>query len=97
MFALTPLIAILYYDYTLTISNEIDFFWRSANVSLVSALYVIIRYYGLLGAVPLIVEYFADLSEQVMLITLSQNSILTVSSFTGVRFPSWNNSNSRAT
>ncbi|KAI0807439.1 hypothetical protein C8Q74DRAFT_1227641 [Fomes fomentarius] len=56
--------AILYYDYTLTISNEIDFFWKSANVSLVSALFVIIRYYGLLGAVPLIVEYFADLSEQ---------------------------------
>ncbi|KAI0748267.1 hypothetical protein C8Q80DRAFT_1270695 [Daedaleopsis nitida] len=56
--------AVLFYDYALTFGSEIEFFWKSANPSLVSVLFVIVRYYGLLGSLPLIVEYFVDLQEQ---------------------------------
>ncbi|KAI8998507.1 hypothetical protein BD414DRAFT_519645 [Trametes punicea] len=57
--------AILYYDYVLTLFHEIEFFWRSANLSLVSVLFVINRYLGILGPIPIAIEYFSvDLSEE---------------------------------
>ncbi|KAL7283511.1 hypothetical protein ACG7TL_002944 [Trametes sanguinea] len=56
-------LTILYYDYLLTLFDEIEFFWRSSNVTLVSVLFVIIRYLGLLAPIPVAIEYFADLSE----------------------------------
>ncbi|KAI9065135.1 hypothetical protein FKP32DRAFT_1568491, partial [Trametes sanguinea] len=56
-------VAILYYDYLLTLFDEIDYFWKSANVSLVSVLFVIIRYVGLLAPIPVAIEYLADLPE----------------------------------
>ncbi|KAI0647192.1 hypothetical protein C8Q79DRAFT_610618 [Trametes meyenii] len=57
--------AILYYDYLLTLSNEINHFWRTTNLSVISVLFVINRYFGLLGPIPSIVEYFSNLPEQV--------------------------------
>lgn len=59
------LAAILYYDFGLTIGAEVEYFWKSANLSLVSTLFVINRYYGLLGPLPIIAEYFLDISEHV--------------------------------
>ncbi|OSD08714.1 hypothetical protein PYCCODRAFT_1380531 [Trametes coccinea BRFM310] len=56
-------LTILYYDYLLTLFDEIEFFWRSSNVTFVSVLFVIIRYLGLLAPIPVAIEYFADLSE----------------------------------
>ena len=57
--------AILYYDYALTAISEFEFFWRSATVSLGSILFVFVRYFSLLGSIPVIIEYFVDLSEHV--------------------------------
>ena len=63
---LTPsILALLYYDYFLTFTAEIEHFWKSAKLSPAAALFVIVRYYGLLGTLPLIVEYFADIPEWV--------------------------------
>ncbi|TFK83480.1 hypothetical protein K466DRAFT_498414 [Polyporus arcularius HHB13444] len=58
-------LTVLYYDYCLTFFSEVELFWKSANVSTVSVLFVIIRYYGLVGPIPLIFEYFVDLPEDV--------------------------------
>ncbi|KAI9065137.1 hypothetical protein FKP32DRAFT_1675018 [Trametes sanguinea] len=55
---------ILYYDYLLTVFDEIEHFWKSAKVSAVSVLFVIIRYLGLLGPVPFALEYFGHLPEK---------------------------------
>ncbi|RDX56616.1 hypothetical protein OH76DRAFT_1336759, partial [Lentinus brumalis] len=61
-------LTVLYYDYCLTLFSEVEFFWKSASVSTVSVLFVIIRYYGLVGPIPLIFEYFVDLPEDISLI-----------------------------
>ncbi|KAI0831457.1 hypothetical protein BC628DRAFT_1415955 [Trametes gibbosa] len=53
----------LYYDYLLTFSDEVEYFWKSANLSIISVLFVVNRYLGLLGPLPLILEYFVDLPE----------------------------------
>lgn len=58
-------VVILYYDYMLTIVAEVEYFWKSASFSIVSVLFVIIRYYGLMGPLPVIIEYFADIPEHV--------------------------------
>ncbi|KAI0362263.1 hypothetical protein OH77DRAFT_38378 [Trametes cingulata] len=55
---------LLYYDYVLTVFNEFQYFWRSANMSIISVLFAVNRYLGLLGPIPIAVEYFADLSEK---------------------------------
>ncbi|KAI0375040.1 hypothetical protein BV20DRAFT_934734 [Pilatotrama ljubarskyi] len=56
---------LLYYDYVLTVFSEIQYFWRSANMSIISFLFVVNRYLGLLGPIPIAVEYFGDSSEKV--------------------------------
>ncbi|KAM5533278.1 hypothetical protein V8D89_013055 [Ganoderma adspersum] len=61
--------AILFYDYTLTFSTEVECFWKSTHISLFSILFVLNRYFGLLGAIPTIFEYFGSPSENVMMIT----------------------------
>lgn len=48
----------LYYDYSLTISREIEHFWKGARLSFASALFVLNRYLGLLGPIPIFFEYF---------------------------------------
>ena len=57
--------AMLYYDYALTFTREIEHFWRGARPSLASALFVLNRYFGLLGPIPVIFEYFVTLSSSV--------------------------------
>ncbi len=60
-----PPTAILYYDFALTLVSEIEFFWTSANWSIISVLFVVNRYFGLLGAIPIGFEYFGTPSEHV--------------------------------
>ncbi|CDO72854.1 hypothetical protein BN946_scf185002.g39 [Trametes cinnabarina] len=55
---------ILYYDYLLTVFDEIEYFWKSANLSVVSILFAIVRYLGLLGTIPVGLEYYANLPEK---------------------------------
>ena len=57
--------AILFFDYTLTFSTEVEYFWKSASASLFSVLFVVNRYFGLLGSIPIIFEYFTSPSEEV--------------------------------
>ncbi|KAM5533279.1 hypothetical protein V8D89_013056 [Ganoderma adspersum] len=54
---------LLYYDYALTFTDEVNYFWKSASLSLFSTFFVINRYLGLIGTIPIIVEYFVDLPE----------------------------------
>ncbi|TFK83482.1 hypothetical protein K466DRAFT_655206 [Polyporus arcularius HHB13444] len=51
-------LTMLYYDYSLTLSMELDRFWKRARFSLVSILFVVNRYLGLLGSIPVALEYF---------------------------------------
>ncbi|KAI0831460.1 hypothetical protein BC628DRAFT_768095 [Trametes gibbosa] len=51
-------IAILYFDYFLTVIPEIDRFWGKARLSAASFLFVLNRYVGLLGIIPVMMEYF---------------------------------------
>ena len=57
----------LYYDYTLTLTREIEHFWRGARLSLASTLFVLNRYLGLLGPIPVFFEYFVYLPQSVSL------------------------------
>ena len=59
----------LYYDYILTLPREIDHFWKGARPSIASALFVLNRYLGLLGPIPVLFEYFVpDLSGYVSIL-----------------------------
>ena len=57
--------AVLYYDYALTITSEIQYYWSPPSFSLSFALYVVNRYIGLIGPIPLFLEYLFELSEHV--------------------------------
>ncbi|TBU29023.1 hypothetical protein BD311DRAFT_661932 [Dichomitus squalens] len=58
-------ISLLYYDYFLMLDTEIEHFWRRASISPISVLFVFNRYLGLLGPLPILVEYFVILSPSV--------------------------------
>ncbi|KAI0665124.1 hypothetical protein C8Q70DRAFT_1049293 [Cubamyces menziesii] len=62
-------LTILYYDYLLTLFSEIEHFWKSANISLVSVLFVVNRYLGILGPIPIAVEYYSDMPEHAATVT----------------------------
>ncbi|RDX50134.1 hypothetical protein OH76DRAFT_1513966 [Lentinus brumalis] len=63
--------AILYYDYALTVASEIEWYWSPPSFSLSSCLFALIRYYGLLGPIPVFFEYFpVDISEAVRAVYL---------------------------
>lgn len=56
---------ILYYDYFLTLSMEIDNFWKAQHkVSWTSVLFILNRYLAVAGQIPIAFEYFADISPQ---------------------------------
>ncbi|KAI0748268.1 hypothetical protein C8Q80DRAFT_1270696 [Daedaleopsis nitida] len=57
-------LTLLYYDYSLTFSREVDHFWKRARLSWASTLFVINRYTGLLGPIPVVLEYFVQLSPE---------------------------------
>ncbi|KAI0780787.1 hypothetical protein BD413DRAFT_608031 [Trametes elegans] len=73
---------VLYYDYSLTLFDEIEFFWKSANRSLVTVLFVINRYLGLLGPIPTALEYFTDLPEKACSYYIPDEQIATPLPFT---------------
>ncbi|KAI0720948.1 hypothetical protein C8T65DRAFT_825985 [Cerioporus squamosus] len=55
---------VLYYDYALTVTSEIQWYWSPPSFSLSSFLFALSRYFGLLGPIPVFLEYFpADFSE----------------------------------
>lgn len=48
---------ILYYDYALTFSREVEFFWPYKNrVGWVSSLYFLNRYVAIFGYVPIVLS-----------------------------------------
>lgn len=55
----------LYYDYCLTFEREIEHFWKRARFTVVSTLFVTNRYLGLLGPIPVVLEYFTQLPSPV--------------------------------
>ncbi|EMD39229.1 hypothetical protein CERSUDRAFT_122656 [Gelatoporia subvermispora B] len=56
-------IAILFYDYCLTVEIEAKHVWRDFDFTWASVLFVMNRYLSLLLSVPILLEVFADLSE----------------------------------
>ncbi|TFK83481.1 hypothetical protein K466DRAFT_555009 [Polyporus arcularius HHB13444] len=55
---------VLYYDYALTVTSEIQWYWSPPSFSLSSFLFAISRYFGLLGPIPVFFEYVStDFSE----------------------------------
>ncbi|KAI0362264.1 hypothetical protein OH77DRAFT_1491693 [Trametes cingulata] len=66
---------ILYYDYAMTVFSEIEYYWSPPAPSLSFLLFVINRYVGLLGPIPVFFEYFAAVSEHVGLSRLHRRSV----------------------
>lgn len=58
-------LGLLYFDYSLTVGSEINLFWGSARWSAASVLFVVNRYLGLLGIIPVMFEYFGSYSPEV--------------------------------
>ncbi|EMD39232.1 hypothetical protein CERSUDRAFT_122659 [Gelatoporia subvermispora B] len=56
-------IAILYYDYCLTLDAEAEVFWNDFKLTWASVLFMMNRYLALLFSAPILVEAFAELSE----------------------------------
>ena len=54
--------AFLYYDYLLTFDDEIELLWKRAGISPMSILFVLNRYIGLVGPIPILFEYFMVVS-----------------------------------
>ncbi|KAI0636828.1 hypothetical protein C8Q77DRAFT_1154725 [Trametes polyzona] len=55
---------ILYYDYAMTFLSEVEYYWIPATPSLSFFLFVVNRYIGVLGPIPVFFEYFSELSER---------------------------------
>lgn len=58
-------VGVLYYDYILTITSEIQFVWSSPSISPSFVLFVANGYVGILGHIPVFFEYLSDSSEHV--------------------------------
>jgi len=54
---------ILYLDYCSTLPGEVERFWERFTWSWASALFLVNRYLSILGAIPVLLEYFGDISE----------------------------------
>ncbi|TDL21341.1 hypothetical protein BD410DRAFT_689966, partial [Rickenella mellea] len=59
----------LYYDYLLTIGQEIDFFW-GRGITPASGLFFASRYFALLGNIPVILQTYAYWSPNVIQILI---------------------------
>ncbi|OCH86649.1 hypothetical protein OBBRIDRAFT_737661 [Obba rivulosa] len=57
---------ILYYEYLATISLEVKVYWKKGTISFTAVLYALNRYLTLMGGVPIIFEFFGDMSESVI-------------------------------
>ncbi|KAI0831459.1 hypothetical protein BC628DRAFT_1415956 [Trametes gibbosa] len=56
-------LTILYYDYAMTFFSELEYYWIPASPSLSFLLFVVNRYIGILGPIPVFFEYFSEMSE----------------------------------
>ncbi|OCH89167.1 hypothetical protein OBBRIDRAFT_794523 [Obba rivulosa] len=56
-------LSILYYEYLATLSLEVKVYWKRGALSFAAILYTLNRYLALLGGVPIIFEFFGDMSE----------------------------------
>ncbi|KAM5533265.1 hypothetical protein V8D89_013042 [Ganoderma adspersum] len=56
---------LLYYDYALTVTSEIEWYWSPPSPSAPFILFTVSRYFGLLGPIPVFLEYFGGLPEHV--------------------------------
>ncbi|KAK7683635.1 hypothetical protein QCA50_013473 [Cerrena zonata] len=63
-YSIAASVVILYYDYLLTINSEYNLFWLDSRLSWISFFYFLNRYTALIAQVPVIVEFFWDLSPQ---------------------------------
>lgn len=64
--------ALLYYDYFLTVSDEIQFFWVQKS-SKIAKFFLFIRYICLLRNIPVAIEVYSRWSQEVSLIDLCVN------------------------
>ncbi|TBU50929.1 hypothetical protein BD309DRAFT_1013863 [Dichomitus squalens] len=62
---LMVVLTVLFYDYSLTIAREIEYFWKRARFSLAALLFVINRYLSLFGNIVVVLEYFMYHSPQI--------------------------------
>jgi len=54
---LTAFLVILYYDYALTFSREVEFFWPHENrVGWISSLFFLNRYVAIFGHIPIVLR-----------------------------------------
>ncbi|OCH91666.1 hypothetical protein OBBRIDRAFT_774740 [Obba rivulosa] len=51
---------ILYFDYFIVFSTEVERFWKGFTLSWASALFVANRYLSLVASIPILLEYFGD-------------------------------------
>ncbi|KAG6871731.1 hypothetical protein C0993_002817, partial [Termitomyces sp. T159_Od127] len=51
---------ILYYDYALTLSTEVERFWSSESFSWGSAFFYLNRYLALFGYIPILAQNFLN-------------------------------------
>lgn len=59
-------IALLYYDFTLTLPEEIERYWSgNRNISAASLAFFANRYLSLIGVIPVLYEYFWLMPEKV--------------------------------
>ncbi|EMD37629.1 hypothetical protein CERSUDRAFT_123532 [Gelatoporia subvermispora B] len=76
-FVLAPL-TILYYDYVLMFATEVDVFWRRVpGISCASVLFIANRYLGLVGSIPIIVEFFGYTSQAFFALHLISDTLET--------------------
>jgi len=58
-------VVLLYYDFALTLADELRLYWFVSRHGWASFFFFLNRYIGLLGNIPIFLEFFANLSEPV--------------------------------
>lgn len=67
---------LLYYDYALTVTGEITHFWWYGRTSIVSILFFLNRYFTMFGQIPIALDLFGDIPEEVVFFPSSLLTIL---------------------
>lgn len=83
--------ALLYYDYALTVTSEIEWYWSPPSPSAPFILFTVSRYFGLLGPIPVFLEYFGGLPEHVSQAILNSHLNVRLILFLAVRRYLWQN------
>ncbi|EMD36264.1 hypothetical protein CERSUDRAFT_95606 [Gelatoporia subvermispora B] len=74
-------VSILCYEFLATISVEIEVFWPHVTLSFASVLFMFNRYLVLLGAVPIIIEFFGNIGESWSVLGADETSDDTITPF----------------